>query len=687
MRYYTVKTGDTLAQIAQQFGITITDLKRKNKLFNNILRVGQQLEIPATPPKDTPKTHIEKDKITENNTENNIENVALIDDFPQYNNNTTPIIPQNEQKTYPHHIKVGESWHTIAKLYHTTVSELKRLNPFLDKDLRVGADMKILAQDFEKIHPEDTLLLYKHIVSRGDTLHGIAQKYKVSVEDLKKWNNLQVGLLDIGQILLIKKVEENISNPKIEMLENENEILENENEVLENENESLKNKIEILENENEALENESKVLENEINTQETENQEEKLEEEELEEEEENDFLKNIPFTQENISYQTARLIFRIENPLETSETFQNPMGMYHVSKPDDVEKIQKKLVEKGFLHAEHGETPSEIYAQQGRLPLTANFLPKTWEALQGFQESIDIPFWYSFYLKNNQKDRKDRLNFTWGVIKPNDLTHKLLQESENLVISFPHPHTGKRIKWSLSNYVVSEKTIFPTNYCTKGQSKPEIPMNVWQRLGLTLPLAEIMHGLITELGAFDAFWSNEKDLKYGILPFKNEEILEFITYTAQKSPALFQECFAQFGIQIDEKNNLVIHTDQFNTNTPLEKIRGNHIIIAILGRAGFYLPMITLQLDFLLQNYIFPSLSLEAKIKTNINVYTIDLVDVLANAEGLKVLFRTTLKYGLDKTEQLFQNALQFLANARNLHTPAHWQEVKVQDVIWQVSE
>ncbi|AXH66793.1 LysM-like peptidoglycan-binding protein [Streptomyces phage StarPlatinum] len=43
-----------------------------------------------------------------------------------------------------------------------------------------------------------------HTVVKGETLWSIAEKYKVSVDNLKKWNNLKSDVLDIGQKLQVK---------------------------------------------------------------------------------------------------------------------------------------------------------------------------------------------------------------------------------------------------------------------------------------------------------------------------------------------------------------------------------------------------------------------------------------------------------------------------------------------------
>src|SRR5690606_6276889 len=45
-----------------------------------------------------------------------------------------------------------------------------------------------------------------HSVKRGETLYAISRQYQVSVDDLRKWNNLNTeSILNIGQVIVIKK--------------------------------------------------------------------------------------------------------------------------------------------------------------------------------------------------------------------------------------------------------------------------------------------------------------------------------------------------------------------------------------------------------------------------------------------------------------------------------------------------
>ena len=43
---YTVESGDTLASIANQFGVTVDALKQANGLTSDLIRIGQELTVP-----------------------------------------------------------------------------------------------------------------------------------------------------------------------------------------------------------------------------------------------------------------------------------------------------------------------------------------------------------------------------------------------------------------------------------------------------------------------------------------------------------------------------------------------------------------------------------------------------------------------------------------------------------------
>ena len=104
---YTVKKGDSLWTIAQQYNTTISALKTRNNLTSNVLSIGQQLIIPSstqTPSNDS--------------------------------NNTQPA-----EKTYV--VQRGDSLWLIASKNNTTVDELKRLNNLTSNVLQIGQILRI----------------------------------------------------------------------------------------------------------------------------------------------------------------------------------------------------------------------------------------------------------------------------------------------------------------------------------------------------------------------------------------------------------------------------------------------------------------------------------------------------------------------------------------------------------------
>ena len=101
-------------------------------------------------------------------------------------------IPVNDN-TYI--VKQGDTLYKIATSYGVTVDNLKKANNLTSNLLNIG---QILTIPNNKPTNDNT-----YIVKQGDTLYKIATSYGVTVDNLKKANNLTSNLLNIGQILTI----------------------------------------------------------------------------------------------------------------------------------------------------------------------------------------------------------------------------------------------------------------------------------------------------------------------------------------------------------------------------------------------------------------------------------------------------------------------------------------------------
>lgn len=98
-------------------------------------------------------------------------------------------------------VKSGDTLWSIAKKYGVSVDELKEKNNLTSNALSIN-QVLLIPTVLEEV-PEEETGEYYTVVS-GDTLYSIANKYGLTVDELKSLNNLSSNLLSIGQRLLVK---------------------------------------------------------------------------------------------------------------------------------------------------------------------------------------------------------------------------------------------------------------------------------------------------------------------------------------------------------------------------------------------------------------------------------------------------------------------------------------------------
>ena len=208
---YVVQSGDSLYNIATRFNTTVDELKNLNNLTSNVLNVGQLLKIPSAV--STPNSYtVQKgdslysiankfgttvDELKKlNNLTSNVLNIAQVLKIP-----TTTSEPEQEQTVIKYQVVSGDSLYKIANKYNTTVDAIKKLNNLNNNLLSIGQILSIpTTQDIEEI-PEENYFNY-NVVS-GDSLYSIARKFDTSVDAIKELNNLTSNLLSVGQTLKI----------------------------------------------------------------------------------------------------------------------------------------------------------------------------------------------------------------------------------------------------------------------------------------------------------------------------------------------------------------------------------------------------------------------------------------------------------------------------------------------------
>lgn len=188
---YKVKKNDSLLGIADLFNCRVSDIRNWNGIpYTRTIMVGETLTIYV--PED------QKDYYTslDNNT-----NIA--------NNSTNTSINNKENSVVYHRIVRGETLHQIASQYGVTTDQLKDWNNISGNTIYVGRRLKVytdgssVSSNNRNLSKTTTTNLYKYKVRRGDTLSEIAERFGVTVAELKKWNGIKGNTLKSGITLKI----------------------------------------------------------------------------------------------------------------------------------------------------------------------------------------------------------------------------------------------------------------------------------------------------------------------------------------------------------------------------------------------------------------------------------------------------------------------------------------------------
>lgn len=161
---YKVRSGDSLISIANKYKISVTTLKNFNGLKNNIIKIGQSLKIPS---------------------QGNVQSSNL-----NYSNVGSVVYT----------VRKGDTLLNIAIKYGVSVNALKQSNNLkssllsIGQKLRIPLNQKITAKSTSNFKSSKKVVIRPatrvYRVKQGDTLWSISKKYGVSIDTLKRLNNV-----------------------------------------------------------------------------------------------------------------------------------------------------------------------------------------------------------------------------------------------------------------------------------------------------------------------------------------------------------------------------------------------------------------------------------------------------------------------------------------------------------------
>jgi membrane-bound lytic murein transglycosylase D len=176
VNYYRVRKGDTISEIAERYHISIPELKNWNGLRSNKIIAGQTLKIYSN----------------ENKT-SYVESTA-----------------SNRGNVNYHKIKKGETLGSIAELYKVSASSVRDWNNLSGDKIVAGSTLKIYSDNTPIVNTNNvsdktelTSEAINHQIQTGETIIAISALYDVSVDDIKRWNNLSSSKIIAGKSLVI----------------------------------------------------------------------------------------------------------------------------------------------------------------------------------------------------------------------------------------------------------------------------------------------------------------------------------------------------------------------------------------------------------------------------------------------------------------------------------------------------
>ena len=102
-----------------------------------------------------------------------------------------------------HRIEAGETLTSIAKKYRVTAAAISDANG-LDRHAALDVGEKLIIPAAPPAEAKSRLVRYR--VHKGDTLGGIAERFSVPAEDVRKWNHMKTNHVARGMVLRIYTV-------------------------------------------------------------------------------------------------------------------------------------------------------------------------------------------------------------------------------------------------------------------------------------------------------------------------------------------------------------------------------------------------------------------------------------------------------------------------------------------------
>lgn len=179
---HTVVKGETLNTVSRKYGVSVSELKRINKLTSETVKIGQKIKL----------------------IDFGVSEESVVEEVVEESDTTVT----TEAISTLHQVKSQESLNTIGKLYGVSPADIMKWNALKTTKLTVGQELKIIGgtlkqQPVKPIAVQPKKKFYS--VRSGETLAAIARKHSLTQAQLIKLNpGVKPDRLSIGQSIRVK---------------------------------------------------------------------------------------------------------------------------------------------------------------------------------------------------------------------------------------------------------------------------------------------------------------------------------------------------------------------------------------------------------------------------------------------------------------------------------------------------
>ncbi|MCS6820901.1 MAG: LysM peptidoglycan-binding domain-containing protein [Microscillaceae bacterium] len=551
-------------------------------------------------------------------------------------------------------VQQGDSLFAIARKFNTTVEHIRALNNLTSNNIQIGQVLKVA--NTPTITPATTQQLQttptsptptstttqmvRYVVQAGDTLATIARQFGTTIEAIQRTNQLVNDRLQVGQLLNISvqinpksTVQQQVANPTSDPPTQQTP-------------QSTPTGTISLHRINTAGSNPQVGIQAIIE---------------------------------------ARKIFQIQvedGRQLLAHGLKGMVGRHQVNNPEDLQAVQTRLVQLGMLPANHTEAPQQIFERFGKIPITSNYIPQTIAAIERLQRE-QVSYWTA---SPSRAALIGTSSFTPGVVANHDATFRILRDFARYHVIFPHPQDNSPVRVQFHNFIRSDFTADVNGISFLGISKPEIPIDVMLRLGLDSRSAKALLYVSKNEGNFDAVNSFDKAIfSWGFIQFAggNRGLAPLMMLIKQKAPRVFENFFQRFGIDIELNSNTrnldFVVTNPFAQDGKFivkgieaEKLlREDKVLTSVFIRAGHYLPIITLQLEAAINDYVRPALNNRLNITVgSTQMNNLLLSDYIKSELGITLVLDLSISKGVTGGRNLLIQAIQQVATNHALTSP-----------------